>query len=305
MIDPSTDTELQELQQHLHSGHSKKTNLCHGCLESEGPRKIHRTVREVGRATHALHIDIAGPFTVSDDGFTYFLVGALRMPGFPLMINVRNLTSRISTEVCDELEKMVAFFEALQSEGFTIGETSRIKRLHSDRAREFTAPYFSRFLANHKTIHHSFTSGYDPQTNGTAERAVGLVKSLASRCLCAAKLEGTYWSHNARYAAQSLLCNALQLRQKSFCTSVVAHVLGNKYVRFPQPRSLTGRLQRRPPSMALNLIWSPGAPPSWCSLAHRRAFGDHVSELRSKPQLSKKSEDLRVFGNHVSGPEST
>ena len=160
MIDPFTDTELQELQQHLHSGHLKKTNLCRGCLESEGPRKLHRTVREVDRATHTLHIDIAGPFTVSDDGFTYFLVGALRMPGFPLMIDVRNLTSRTSTEVCDELEKMVAFFEALQSEGFTIGETSRIKRLHSDRAlfREFIAPYFSRVLANHKTIHHSFTS---------------------------------------------------------------------------------------------------------------------------------------------------
>ena len=43
--------------------------------------------------------------------------------------------------------------------------------------------------------------------------------------------------------------------------------------------------------MALNLIWSPGAPPSWCSLARRRTFGDHVWELRSKPQLSKKSED--------------
>ena len=244
MIDPFTDTELQELQQHLHSGHLKKTNLCRGCLESEGPRKLHRTVREVDRATHTLHIDIAGPFTVSDDGFTYFLVGALRMPGFPLMIDVRNLTSRTSTEVCDELEKMVAFFEALQSEGFTIGETSRIKRLHSDRAGEFTAPYFSRFLANHKTIHHSFTSGYDPQANGTAERAVGLVKSLASRCLCAAKLEGTYWSYAVRYAAQSLLCNSLQLRQKSlpFGTSVVAQVLGHKDVRFPQPRSLTGRL---------------------------------------------------------------
>ena len=47
---------------------------------------------------------------------------------------------------------MVAFFEALQSEGFAIGEPSRIKRLHSDRAGEFTAPFFARFLANHRTI---------------------------------------------------------------------------------------------------------------------------------------------------------
>ena len=70
------------------------------------------------------------------------------MPGFPLMIDARPLTSRTSTEVCDELEKLVAFFEALQSEGFAIGETNRIKRIHSDRAGELTAPYFSRFLAN-------------------------------------------------------------------------------------------------------------------------------------------------------------
>ena len=67
MIDPFTDSELQELQQHLHSAHLKKTNLCRGCLESEKPRKLHRTVREFDRATHTLHIDIAGPFTVSDD----------------------------------------------------------------------------------------------------------------------------------------------------------------------------------------------------------------------------------------------
>ena len=137
------------------------------------------------------------------------------MPGFPLMIDACPLTSRTSTEVCDELGKLVAFLEALQSEGFAIGETSRIKRIQSDRAGEFTAPYFSRFLANHKTIHHSLTSGYDPQSNGTAERSIGLIKSLAARCFCTSGLDSTYWSYAIRYAAQSLLCQALQIRQKS------------------------------------------------------------------------------------------
>ena len=156
------------------------------------------------------------------------------MPGFPLMIDARPLTSRTSTEVCDELEKLVAFFEALQSEGCAIGETNRIKRIHSDRAGEFTAPYFSRFLANHKTIHHSFTSGYDPQSNGNAERSVGLIKSLAARSLCTSGLDSTYWSYAVRYAAQSLLCQALQIRQKSlpFGASVVAQVLGHRDVKF-------------------------------------------------------------------------
>ena len=129
------------------------------CLQAEGPRKVHRTVGDIDRATHTLHIDIAGPFTTSDDGFTCFLVGALRLPGFPLLIDVRLLSSRGSVEVCDALERMVAFFESLQSEGFTITDSSRVKGLHSDRAGEFTAPYFERFLTNHKGIYNAFTSG--------------------------------------------------------------------------------------------------------------------------------------------------
>ena len=231
---PLSEPELQELAEHVHSGHVKKSNLCKGCLEAEGPRRIHRTIRDINKATHTLRIDIAGPLATSDDDFTYFLVGALRLPGFPLLIDVRLLTTRTSTEVCDELEKMVAFFAALQSEGFPIGETCRVKRVHSDRAGEFTAPYFARFIANHRTIHHSFTSGYDPQANGTAERAVGLIKSLAARCLANFSLDGSYWSFAVRYAAQSLLCRALQLRQKSlpFGTTVVAQVLGHRDIKF-------------------------------------------------------------------------
>ena len=187
-----------------------------GCLEAEGPRRIHRTIRDIDKATHVLHIDIAGPLTRSDDSFSYFLVGALRLPGLPLLTDARPLTSRTSGEVCDALSQMVAFFEALQCEGFTIGETTRVKRLHSDRAGELTAPYFARFINNHQTIYHTFTSGYDPQANGTAERAVGLIKSLAARALATANLDSTYWSYSVRHASQCLLCHALQLRQRSY-----------------------------------------------------------------------------------------
>ena len=139
---------------------------------------------------------------------------------------------------------MVAFFEALQCKGFTIGETSRVKRLHSDRAGEFTAPCFARFINSHHTIYHTFASGYDPQANGTAERAVGLIKSLAARALATANLDSTYWSYSVRYASQCLLCHALQLRQRSlpFGSTVVAQVLGHRDIKFPDRRSITGRL---------------------------------------------------------------
>ena len=47
-----------------------------------------------------------------------------------------------------------------------------------------------------------------------------------------------------RYASQSLLCHALQKKQRSlpFGTTVVAQVLGHRDVKFPASRSITGRL---------------------------------------------------------------
>ena len=152
------------------------------------------------KATHTLHIGIAGPLPDSDDNYSYFLV-ALRLPGLPLLIDVRLLATRTSVEVCDKLEKMASYLDSLQTEGLPIGETCRAKRLHSDRAGEFIAPFFARFLQNHKTIYHTFTTGDDPQANGTAERSVGLVKSLAARALASANLDKVYWSCVERYAA--------------------------------------------------------------------------------------------------------
>ena len=85
-IDPLTQDEMKDLEAHVRSGHVTKSNNCRGCLEAEGQRKIPRGVRNVDKATHALHIDIAGPLPESDDDYSYFLVGALRralrLPGF-------------------------------------------------------------------------------------------------------------------------------------------------------------------------------------------------------------------------------
>ena len=180
---------MKDLEAHIRSGHVTKSNNCRGCLEAEGQRKIHRGVRDVDTATHTFRIDVAGPLPDSDDSYSYFLVGALRLPGLPLLIDVRLLATRTSMEVCDKLEKMVAYLESLQTEGLPIGGTCRIKRIHSDRAGEFAAPFFARFLMNHKTTYHTFATGYDPQANGIAERSVGLIKSLAA----------------IRYAVQSLI----------------------------------------------------------------------------------------------------
>ena len=229
--DPLTPDEMKELEDHIRSGHVTKSNMCRGCLEAEGPRRIHRGVRDVENATQTLDINIAGSLPESCDNYSYFLVGASRLPGLPLVIEVRLLATQTSVEVCDKLEKMIAFFESLQAKALPLGETRRIKRLHSDRAGEFTAPFFARLLQkDYKTIYHTLTTGYDPQPNGAAERSVGLIRSLATRALASANLEQMYWSCAVRYVAQSLLCHALQKAQRSlpFGTTVVTQVLGHR-----------------------------------------------------------------------------
>ena len=259
-ISPLDNDAMEELKKHIQSGHLTKSHLCKGCLTAEGPRRIHKRVRDVDKATHVLHIDIAGPLTQSDDGYVYFLVGALRLPGFPLLIDVRLLQTRTSAEVCHQLDVMVNYFESLCFEGFPITDAPRIRRLHSDRAREFTAAFFEKFLAHRRGIYHTLTTGYDPQANGTAERAVGLIKALASRCLMTSGMDSEFWSYAVRYAAQSLICAGLQRHQRSppFGSQVIAQALGHGMIKFPTERSVSGRL----------LFWDHLSDQGSCILCH-------------------------------------
>ena len=143
---PLTEAEAEELRNHIASGHVTKSNLCRGCLTAEGLRRTHRSIRDIDRATHVLHIDLAGPMVTSEDNYHHFMVGALRLPGYPLLIDVKLLQTRISTEVCHQLERVTAIFESLAIPGLPLGDTPRIRRLHSDRAGEFTSKYFETFL---------------------------------------------------------------------------------------------------------------------------------------------------------------
>ena len=113
---------------------SRKVTCVKGAFFSEGPRKLHKRIRDVDKATHVLHIDIARPYIESREGHHYFLVGALRLPDRPLMLDIRLLKTRTSVEVCAALERMTSFFESLSFEGFEITDSPRIKRLQKQRS---------------------------------------------------------------------------------------------------------------------------------------------------------------------------
>ena len=70
------------------------------------------------------------------------------------------------------------------------------------------------------------------------------MKALSARCLTTSGLPHEFWSYAVKYAAQSLLCTSLQRKQRSppFGSQAVAQVLGHKKVRYPKPRTMSGRL---------------------------------------------------------------
>eukprot|EP00971_Amphidinium_carterae_P338637 6476070-Amphidinium_carterae.1 len=76
---------------------------------------------------------MAGPFERSVDCYAYFMVGVLRLPNYPLLFHVELLETRSSPEVAQALSRMVNLIEAIEFEGYPIGE-KRVRRIHTDRA---------------------------------------------------------------------------------------------------------------------------------------------------------------------------
>ena len=74
---PLYDSELTDLEAHVESGHTTMNNLCRGCLEAEGRRKIHRTVKDVDKAITLTSLGLFFPPMTTT--LTYFLVGVFRL----------------------------------------------------------------------------------------------------------------------------------------------------------------------------------------------------------------------------------
>eukprot|EP00971_Amphidinium_carterae_P222343 4413112-Amphidinium_carterae.1 len=143
------------------------------------------------------------------------MVGVLRLPDFPLLFQVELLETRGAPEIAHALSRMINLFEAMEFEGFPITSERRVRRLHTDRARELTSDFLDKFLTRYPQVLHTHTRGYDPQANGTAERGVGMIKTLVSRSLAHSGLPREFWSFAVLYSAQSLLSKTLQRKQKS------------------------------------------------------------------------------------------
>eukprot|EP00971_Amphidinium_carterae_P299263 5945680-Amphidinium_carterae.1 len=102
-ITPLTPEELTELKEHIREGHLPKSHNCRACILGSGPIKYNRTLHSDDRMSHCLHVDLAGPFDQSVDCYKYFMVGILRLPDFPLLIQIELLETRGAPEMLRQL----------------------------------------------------------------------------------------------------------------------------------------------------------------------------------------------------------
>ena len=80
---------------------------------------------------------------------------------------------------------------------------AKITRILSDQGSEFVNQEFETH-ARLRGIHLATSPAYQPQSNGVAERMVGLAKQCTRRLLLASRLPDIYWSYAMRFAAEVL-----------------------------------------------------------------------------------------------------
>ena len=76
-----------------------------------------------------------------------------------------------------------------------------IKRVHSDRAREFTSKEVKKWIQE-RDLNHTFTEGDSGEANGRAEREIGILKALTRAQLTASGESKEMWPLALRHASE-------------------------------------------------------------------------------------------------------
>eukprot|EP00971_Amphidinium_carterae_P194658 3862744-Amphidinium_carterae.1 len=220
-----SDRERAELESHSVGNHWPKCSNSPTCVVSDGPVKRHMSKQE--KSPHVIHADLGGPYELSRDGFRYILVLALRLVGLPLLIFGVCLCTKGAAEVKQAMETQLAFIERLSHPNLPPVGQKRVLRIQTDRSLEFCNGMFEG-LCREQAVHHSVTVGYDPQSNGSAERSVSICKGLVRRLLMESGLKDAFWSYVFRHSTTALLLQALcdtDYRLPPFGASVAARQL--------------------------------------------------------------------------------
>ena len=167
---------------------AQSTTVCTPCAQGKMQREGFPAseVREQSKFAK-LHADIAGPFNTSAGGKNYFLMV---------------VDDHSSYKIVELIERKSDAAAALQSIVLGVEKKYNI-HVHSvrfDRDSVFLSNDMRAFLTK-KGIQPQPTSGYSPQENGHAERAIRTVSQLRDALLADSGLQKSYWGDALMHAA--------------------------------------------------------------------------------------------------------
>eukprot|EP00971_Amphidinium_carterae_P352811 6492739-Amphidinium_carterae.1 len=169
------------------------------------------------------------------------------VPSQPRVLHVH---LQLGSSESGEIDSHVDELEALVSPLLPADKDSCILKLHTDRASEFLSSEVFRVLRD-KNIFQTVTSPHSSASNGRAEAAIRVVKSVVRRLLLASNLPVFLWSFAASHAAQVLRALSLMKsgqkdvwKPKAFGSYVTLRKLGDAKRDFGpfEPRGVLGRL---------------------------------------------------------------
>ena len=160
----------------------------------------------------ALDLDTGCWGDLSLDGKRYFVVAGLRVQRedkvmlFHFFTPVENKTGLMVSQGVFQLSDYIAACKLRGGGGGFHG--SKVLRISIDQGAEFVNQDFEKH-ARQRGIHLAISPAHQPQSNGVAERLVGLAKQCTRRLLLVAGLPDSHWSYAMRFAAEMLRHKAL------------------------------------------------------------------------------------------------
>lgn len=174
----------------------QSTAVCTPCAVGKMKRaSFPNTHRRASCKLERLHADIAGPFETSPGGANYYLVIVDDFSSYKVVVPIARKS--------DAAEALMNVIPKLEKK-----YKSTVAAVRYDRDTVFLSNKVQAFLSE-KGIESQPTSGYSPQENGHAERAIGTLSDLRDALMADAGLKNVYWAEAAVHAAylSNIMCS--------------------------------------------------------------------------------------------------
>eukprot|EP00971_Amphidinium_carterae_P342204 6481431-Amphidinium_carterae.1 len=125
----------------------------------------------------------------------------------PVLPFAQPIQSKSQSDVAKAVADMASTVEAIRIPQILPGQ--RIRRIQSDRGTEWFGGEASD-LCQQRGWLWTYTTGYNPQANGTAESGVRLIKDLARRALVESGLPECFWTFAVTFVAEGVCFRKLQ-----------------------------------------------------------------------------------------------